>query len=76
MVHVGHHIDEVLLRILALEVLTLRGRMKRIVRQVHRVVGEKRLVLVRLDEVDQVIGDDRRPVVILAVVYDFTIMHQ
>ena len=50
--------------------------MKRIVRQVHRVVGEKRLVLVRLDEVDQVIRDDRRSVFFLAVVDDLAVMHQ
>ena len=76
MIHVGHHVDEVPLRILALAVLAPWGRVKRIVRQVHRVVGEKRLVLVRLDEVDQVIRDDRRSVFFLAVVDDFAVMHQ
>ena len=76
MIHVGHHVDEVPLRILALWVLAPWGRMKRIVRQVHRVVGEKRLVLVRLDEVDQVIRDDRRSVFFLPVVDDLTVMHQ
>ena len=75
-VHVSHHVDEVLLRILALSVLAPRGRVKRIMRQVHWVVGKKGLILVVLDEVDQVIRDDRRPVFCLPVVDDLTVMHQ
>ncbi len=75
-IHVSHHVDEVLLPILALAVLAPWGRIKRIVREVHRVVGEKRLVLVRLNEVDQIISDDRRSVVILAMVNDLAIVHQ
>ena len=74
-IHVGHHIDEVLLPILALAVLAPWGRVKRIVRQVHRIVSKKRLVLVCLDEVDQVIRDDRRSVVVLAMVNDLAVMH-
>ncbi len=58
-IHVCHHVDEVLLPIFALAVLAPWGRVKRTVRQVHRVVGKKRFVLVHLDEINQVIRDDR-----------------
>ena len=58
-IHVCDHVDEVLLPIFVSTVHTPRSRVQRTVRQVHREVGEKRFVLVRLDEINQVIRDDR-----------------
>ena len=58
MVHVGDHVDKILLRIFALAILAARRWVKRIMWEVHRIVSEEWLTLIGFNEVDQVIRDD------------------
>ena len=65
-VHVGHHVFEIALAILALARLAVRRRLERAVNEDHRIVDEEQLVTIRRYEVGNVPRDNLRAVFVFA----------
>ena len=72
-VRVGHHVLKVALLVLRRPVFGMRSRQEGRMHKHHREVGEERLVLVRLDEVEQELGENVGPVIVFGDIDDLAV---